>query len=166
MVSERASRNTISPCRALYRASQSFVSLVDAKKRFISILFKRNEERPIMSAMILNNNEDAESLHSPPVQIVMSLSASSQSHHVTHNITPELTSSSAQAEPPSTSSQSPTPESRFSKPWQNLSALIAIITVPVMVYFAVKTYNLAAWTATKDYCEFQLNFVVSYILNR
>lgn len=44
---------------------------------------------------------------------------------------------------------------RFSKSWQNLSALIAIATIPVMVYYAVKTYQLAAWTAKKDYCEYQ-----------
>ncbi|KAJ6150551.1 hypothetical protein N7471_001750 [Penicillium samsonianum] len=42
----------------------------------------------------------------------------------------------------------------FSKIWQNCAALIASGTALMVIYYTVRTYNLAAWTAKKDYREF------------
>jgi hypothetical protein len=49
----------------------------------------------------------------------------------------------------------------FSKSWHGCAAFIGIATTFMFVYYTVHTYNLAAWTADKDYCEFQRNFEVS-----
>lgn len=90
---------------------------------------------------------------------------SSQSLHVTQPVTTGNTPLPTLVQSSPSPVHSPPSRQQFTKPWQNSSALIAIVTAPVVIYFAVKTYNLAAWTAKKDYCEYQQNFGVSLLLH-
>ena len=93
------------------------------------------------------------------------ITTSSQSPHVTRPITSGHTPLSTVVQSPPCSVQSPPSRQRFTKSWQNSSALIAMVTVPVVIYYAIKTYSLAAWTAKKDYCEYQQDFGVSSLLH-
>jgi hypothetical protein len=48
----------------------------------------------------------------------------------------------------------------FSKPWQNCAAFIATALAAATMYYTVRTYSIASWTAIKDYHEYCDHFTV------
>jgi len=67
-------------------------------------------------------------------------------------LSPPLTSSTART-PSQSFSMSIRESLPFSNIWQNIAALIASGVAVTTIYYMVRSYSLARWTARKDYLE-------------